>query len=672
MILPSTILPVVAESAARALLLAAGVGAGLLLLRTRNVPARKAAWMLVLAASFAMPLLAHWAATASWIPQNAAFLISGAARRSSTPQPASAAPVLASANSFTASPAPHFVARESVARAAGVSHFPAPVITHSSADAPTPAASSSRHFNLSFSSGVLILYLAVCGGFLLRIAYGLWAAAYLWSTATPVDLGGNPSRLRLRSSPRIASPVTVGSGIVLPISWRGWDREKLRIVVAHEASHVRQGDFYLQLATSLYAAIFWFSPLGWWLKRILADLAETISDRAAVELAASHASYAQVLLEFAALPRPIPIGVAMAHHGRIVPRIERLLNESSFRQSFAGGRGRIAAAILLVVAAAFGSTALVRVQAAQVAPPPVAAPAQSPTPAAAPQSPSAAPAPATIAPIAPIVPQEGLAPVSSVAPIAPISTQAPIEASAPAPPTEPGEHTGTTLHTRHGYTYGFNSNGDSYAIAGKNANNYESFSGNWDQDIKGDLARARAMANGDFLWFKHDGKAYIVDDPTIVAQLKAMYQPMEELGKQQSELGKQQSELGRKQSALGHQHRLASVPTPDMTKALAEVDKTTAALKAARGQNLTQEKLADMQSKLAELQSRLGELQGEIGSKMGDFGEQMGHLGELQGKLGEQQGELGEQQGKLASQLDQKVKSIMDESLKNGKARPVQ
>ena len=65
MILPSTILTVVAESAARSLLLAGAVGAGLLLLCTRNVPARKAAWMLVLAASFAMPLLAHWGASAA-------------------------------------------------------------------------------------------------------------------------------------------------------------------------------------------------------------------------------------------------------------------------------------------------------------------------------------------------------------------------------------------------------------------------------------------------------------------------------------------------------------------------------------------------------------------------------------------------------------------------------
>ena len=118
----------------------------------------------------------------------------------------------------------------------------------------------------------------------------------------------------------------------------------MRIVVAHERSHVRQGDFDLQALAGVYTAIFWLSPLGWWLKRKLSDLSETISDHAGLEEAESHASYARILLEFAALPRRTQVGVAMAHSGRIAERIERLLNENSFRQAFTGGRRRLWAA----------------------------------------------------------------------------------------------------------------------------------------------------------------------------------------------------------------------------------------------------------------------------------------------------------------------------------------
>jgi len=37
------------------------------------------------------------------------------------------------------------------------------------------------------------------------------------------------------------------------------------------------------MLAGLYAAVFWFSPLGWWLKRKLSDLGEAISDRPALK-----------------------------------------------------------------------------------------------------------------------------------------------------------------------------------------------------------------------------------------------------------------------------------------------------------------------------------------------------------------------------------------------------
>jgi beta-lactamase regulating signal transducer with metallopeptidase domain len=126
-------------------------------------------------------------------------------------------------------------------------------------------------------------------------------AIRLWLAAAPyeADLGQNREQnpavgLRLRFSFAISSPVTIGSGVLLPADCLTWDREKLRIVLAHERAHVRQGDFYLQLLAGLYTAAFWFSPLGWWLKRTLSDLGEAISDRAALNEAASRTSYAKV------------------------------------------------------------------------------------------------------------------------------------------------------------------------------------------------------------------------------------------------------------------------------------------------------------------------------------------------------------------------------------------
>ena len=51
---------VLLEATLRALIAAFAVGAGLRLLRVKNVPTQKAAWGLMLVAALAMPLLMRW------------------------------------------------------------------------------------------------------------------------------------------------------------------------------------------------------------------------------------------------------------------------------------------------------------------------------------------------------------------------------------------------------------------------------------------------------------------------------------------------------------------------------------------------------------------------------------------------------------------------------------
>jgi hypothetical protein len=548
-----------------------------------------------------------------------------------------------------------------------------------------------------------LLYGLVCGALLLRLFYGLGASLAVWQSAEPVWTGAATSHshgLRVRSSMRISSPVTIASGIVLPSSYVGWDTEKLRIVLAHERSHVRQGDFYLQALAGLYTALFWFSPLGWWLKRKLSDLGEAISDHAGLEEAASPVSYAQILLEFAAMPRPtlsrIDIGVAMARTGRLTHRVERLLNENRFRQAFSGGRGRVFAAVLLVPFALFAATALIRVEASAQAP-------QAPTPPPPPVTGESHPesAPDVAAPVAPASSEPepaAQAPVVRVAPVAPAppvvppaTAEAPLPPEPPAAPdtdsianaapwtssqTETNTSTGagksySRSGTGPGYSYSYSSNGDSYAVISGNNQQHVQFSGEWIDGRKAELDKARRMAHGDFLWFTHGGKSYVLDDPALVTRIQQIYGPMDELGQRQDELGRQQEELGRQQEKLGRQQELASIPTPDLSREMAELNQAVARLQARRNGNITQDQLADLQGKIGDLQGKLGELQGEMGAKQGQLGGLQGKLGEQQGKLGAQQGRLGAEQGRLAQQADKVVKSIIDQSLRDGKARPV-
>ena len=714
----------VVEAALRSLLLALAVGVGLRLFRVRNVLAQKAAWGLVLAASIVMPFLVplagHWqvlpsGATVNLPAHPLSLLMSQLSRLDSQ----SAAPAVQVPRESTVPVASEHRSAIIVERSIAPEPIPNPSsgsftsvisdVYQGSPEGSVPQPPIKIHHFVSLTELAWLAYLSVTATLAFRLIFGLVSAVLLWMGAEPVVLKNEPGLadgLALRSSREVASPVTIGSAIVLPADYADWDAEKLRIVLAHERSHIRQYDFYLQFLAGLYSAIVWFSPLGWWLKSKLSDLAETISDRAGLEQAADCSSYAQVLLEFAAAPRPTLTGVAMARSGSLSRRIERLLNHSSFRQAFAGGRSRVMIAVVLVPVAFFAATALIRVQAAGQAAQP-ASPAAPPTPAAqtatpakpSPATPSEAPVTGQATPAEPDVDTTAAPAPEAQAPAALEAVPAPPAPDAPRalageriivvpripsrivvvpsiPPMTiriPNTTRVIALAQRaataaNSYSYSYSNDGESYGIVRGNGEHVQ-FSG----DLHSvDIDKIRKMAHGDFLWFRRNGKYYFVDDAATMSQIEAMYKPIEDLGKQQEELGRKQEELGKQQEALGRQQEQAAVPTPDMSREMAEINAAMAKLQAKMGKTITQAELADLQGKLGDLQGRLGNLQGQVGDKQGELGDQQGKLGDQQGRLGAEQGRLGAEQGRLSMEADRKVKSIIDQSMQNGKAHPVE
>jgi hypothetical protein len=379
-------IPVFLEAAVRSLLVGLAVALGLRIFRVRNVLAQKAAWGLVLVSALVMPLLSPTVTQWPVLPPGiniflpahpmtlleelqAHILSKGGSGRKPAPPPAlnpeGNTSGIRQSGMPQAADAPQTTERPSASgQRAGTTEQNA--FLNPGHGQKTQSAGSGRGVNISPGNVFLFFYCGITALFFMRIALGVVATIRLWRTATPIpswQLPYDAACLQVRASSKIASPLTVGSAILLPADYSSWDTEKLRIVLAHERSHIRQGDFYLQLLASLYAAIVWFSPLGWWIKHQLAELAEAISDRAGMEEAASCTSYAQILLEFAAAPRRVRIGVAMARPGSLSRRIERLLNDNSFRQCFAGGR-RALVGVALVPLAILSCAMLVHVQAA--------------------------------------------------------------------------------------------------------------------------------------------------------------------------------------------------------------------------------------------------------------------------------------------------------------------
>jgi len=52
--------------------------------------------------------------------------------------------------------------------------------------------------------------------------------------------------------------------ILLPPSASGWDEERMRLVLAHEAMHIQRRDLLTQTFAHLACAVYWFHPLVWW------------------------------------------------------------------------------------------------------------------------------------------------------------------------------------------------------------------------------------------------------------------------------------------------------------------------------------------------------------------------------------------------------------------------
>jgi beta-lactamase regulating signal transducer with metallopeptidase domain len=270
-------IPTMIEAALRSMIVALAVWAGLRVFRVRNVLAQKACWGLVLVASLLMPLIVRWPALSQILPPNASFIVSlDSFDAPSAPAPSisSAAPNFPSSRaSLPAAPQKDLAsslpyasvavpASASVSETASAPSINTPLaagVYTGVADAALPVRPESHHKPVSMLSIAWILYLAVAAAFLFRVCYGLASALLLWLNADPIpaaDASEFAAGVPLRSSHAVASPVTIGSTVVLPADYGNWESEKLRIVLAHERSHIRQGDFYVQLLAAVYAAAF--------------------------------------------------------------------------------------------------------------------------------------------------------------------------------------------------------------------------------------------------------------------------------------------------------------------------------------------------------------------------------------------------------------------------------
>ena len=320
------------EAALRSLLLGAIVGLGLKLARVRDPRAHMTAWTGVLIASLAMPLMMHWLVVtvpSSAPPLQLVEMIEAAPNALLGP--------VAETLDLAAPPArPETTTSVSNNKPFGTASVPGQQ---------PPRAARFDWFTVATS-----LYVAVTTVFLLRLCLGLVLTWRLARAAAPIGAdwsGAACGNDRVRVSDIVGMPVTFGSTILLPRECAEWDHTKCQAVLTHERAHIAHGDFYILLLAMLNRALFWFSPFAWWQVKRLAELAEMISDDAAIEVLADRPSYADILIEFAGDAPRAPAGLAMARANTVRPRVERILAAKGLPVR-AGWQQQVLIAVVLV------------------------------------------------------------------------------------------------------------------------------------------------------------------------------------------------------------------------------------------------------------------------------------------------------------------------------------
>jgi beta-lactamase regulating signal transducer with metallopeptidase domain len=690
----SNLLANLADPAARALVLAAAAALALAAFRVKATSARLFTWTAVLYAALAMPLLG-WLLPPIPIPtpefgwriQKATLTLTDFGRSSAAIKPLfsarASAPAPAEPSSSASSPTAHRPQRRERLAPSETLFVP-----------PLPSA-------FPWATIAASIYLLVTSILLARFFVGLAFTRRLLHASHPITdlrvtqtLASRARAFGMARIPRAAEsefisvPVTLGAlrpTILLPSNWTDWDDAKLSAVLAHELSHVARRDALTQCLSLLHRAVFWFSPLAWWLDRYLALLAEQASDEAALSCGTDRNQYARILLEFfealhAAPGRVWWQGVAMAKPGHAEhiaeERVERILSwkgsiAMQLKKSIAVAVVALAIPVVYLAAAARPTQHAVPPTAplAQDQTPPPAQPAPKAEPIAAPE-PAPAPASEVMPPSEPMPTSEPAPPpiaagvsggipggvVAGVVPIAPVAPLMP-------PPAWRAQTSHSTSYARgYSYSYGYDDNQRFVIVTGKS----DSLTMSGSTEDAHHVEKLRKSIPGDFIWFQRDEKSYIIRDQATIDRAKQLWAPQDELGRQQDELGKQQDALGKQQDELGAKMEQIKVNVPDMT---AELDKLKAELKAL-GPNATLSQMGDIQSEMGELQNKMGELQTQAGEQQGKLGEEMGALGEKQGKLGEQQGELGRRQAELAQKASREMKQLLDEAIKKGLAQP--
>ncbi|MBQ5943073.1 M56 family metallopeptidase [Massilia sp. AB1] len=231
--------------------------------------------------------------------------------------------------------------------------------------------------------------------------------------------------------------------------------------------------------------------------------------------------------------------------------------------------------------------------------------------------------------------------------------------------------------------------GEPYAVvrAKEGGFNISGSSDDWD-----DVKAARKAIDGEFVWFRENGRSYYIQDRELMAKVNAAWAPVDRLGKQMDVYGKEMDKHGKKMEALGHRMEEASSGfKPVANKGeLREIEDGMRALGEQMenlGRELAGARDDDERERIERRMEETGKRMEQAGKRMEQaynspqmrkahaemeaLGDQMKEAGKPMDALGKRMGTLGKEMERESKAADQTVRGLIRDAKERGLAKPV-
>ena len=459
---------------------------------------------------------------------------------------------------------------------------------------------------------------------------------------------------QLRVSDEITSPQVTGnvSPVVLLPTDHALTPDESAMAIAHELAHIRRGDLWLGWIPALAQRLFFFHPLARWATREYALHREAACDAQVMRQQRTEAqTYGRLLLRLG-VAQPLPSGLAGAS-----PTFQTLKRRLTMLQQSVNDTTPRARGWLLVALVALGGVLPYRLTEAtglsvHEDAPETAISSSSDVP---PPPPSP---PAPPRPDAPLPP-----PPPPPPPVPPVPRVPPVPAVPPVPPVPPADTEG--FHADHVQLTISDNAKYGLALISKN---HILFDGD-----SSDLAKVKSLRDGDkpMLWFRRDGKDYVVRDSGYVERAQGAYAPVTELAQMQGQLAGQEGQLAGEEGGLAAREGSLAARLGGLEAERGNLEAQRASLYASGDSSETTRQRAAMDARLKTLDERKADMDREIASERTEIEAQRNALSKQRGGLARQRSELAKRQKDAQGKADMQMSKVIDEALASGAAQPV-